>query len=195
MHRHFEADTSHLPNGEGHEREFDDAQKQWLQGFVSGIEARKAADKLASRTAGVPSGGGGQPIGPDALQHAAQDRTVALGRQAGRRGNRQARAPSARSLGRGGGARRGGAVPQGHRRLPHQVSRALLRRAGREFLHVPAAHSQRHPECLADARPGRCRGCLRRRLCRCDDARQPADSRDPGAGMRSTCCSPCRISG
>ena len=57
--------------------EFDDAQKQWLQGFVSGIEARKAADKLASRTAGSSSEG--QPIGPDALQHAAQDRIVASG--------------------------------------------------------------------------------------------------------------------
>jgi len=57
--------------------EFDDAQKQWLQGFVSGIEARKAADKLASRAAGAPAGG--QATGPDALQHAAQDRTIAAG--------------------------------------------------------------------------------------------------------------------
>ena len=56
--------------------DFDHAQKQWLQGFVSGIEARKAADKLASRTQGEPSG---QPIGPDALQHAAQDRAVSAG--------------------------------------------------------------------------------------------------------------------
>jgi ferredoxin-nitrite reductase len=60
--------------------DFDDQQKQWLQGFVSGIEARRAADKLAGRTAGVPSAtlptqGGG----PDALQHAAQDRAVAAG--------------------------------------------------------------------------------------------------------------------
>ena len=52
--------------------EFDDAQKQWLQGFVSGIEARKAADKLAPRASGAP-------IGPDALQHAAQDRAMASG--------------------------------------------------------------------------------------------------------------------
>ncbi len=60
--------------------EFDDAQKQWLQGFVSGIEARKAADKLAARAPGVPGGqSAGQPIGPDALQHAAQDRAVAAG--------------------------------------------------------------------------------------------------------------------
>ncbi|MCC8430184.1 NirA family protein [Reyranella aquatilis] len=57
--------------------EFDDAQKQWLQGFVSGIEARKAADKLASRPPGAPAAG--QAIGPDALQHAAQDRAVAAG--------------------------------------------------------------------------------------------------------------------
>ena len=60
--------------------EFDDQQKQWLQGFVSGIEARKAADRLASRASGVaaaqpPS----QSIGPDALQYAAQDRAVAAG--------------------------------------------------------------------------------------------------------------------
>lgn len=56
--------------------EFDDAQKQWLQGFVSGIEARKAADKLASRTG---SSSEGRLIGPDALQHAAQDRAMAAG--------------------------------------------------------------------------------------------------------------------
>jgi ferredoxin-nitrite reductase len=56
--------------------EFDDQQKQWLQGFVSGIEARKAADKLARRAPGAPAA---RPIGPDALQHAAQDRAVAAG--------------------------------------------------------------------------------------------------------------------
>lgn len=56
--------------------DFDDQQKQWLQGFVSGIEARKAADRLNGRsTTGSP----GTPAGPDALQHAAQDRAVAAG--------------------------------------------------------------------------------------------------------------------
>src|SRR4051812_10232606 len=55
--------------------EFDDQQKQWLQGFVSGIEARKAADKLARRTSGDQA----PLVGPDALQFAAQDRTVAAG--------------------------------------------------------------------------------------------------------------------
>ena len=56
--------------------EFDAEQKQWLQGFVSGIEARKAADKLATRTANASAS---PTVGPDALQYAAQDRTVAAG--------------------------------------------------------------------------------------------------------------------
>jgi ferredoxin-nitrite reductase len=56
--------------------EFDDQQKQWLQGFVSGIEARKAADKLAIRSAGAAAS---PTVGPDALQYAAQDRTTAAG--------------------------------------------------------------------------------------------------------------------
>jgi ferredoxin-nitrite reductase len=56
--------------------QFDDQQKQWLQGFVSGIEARKAADKLANR---APVAAGGAVVGPDSLQAAAQDRTVAAG--------------------------------------------------------------------------------------------------------------------
>ena len=56
--------------------EFDGEQKQWLQGFVSGIEARKAADKLATRSAGAAAS---PTVGPDALQYAAQDRTIASG--------------------------------------------------------------------------------------------------------------------
>ncbi|MCF8533318.1 MAG: NirA family protein [Reyranella sp.] len=56
--------------------EFDDQQKQWLQGFVSGVEARKAADRLSGRASGTSAA---QPVGPDALQHAAQDRTTAAG--------------------------------------------------------------------------------------------------------------------
>ncbi|MDP2373661.1 NirA family protein [Reyranella sp.] len=60
--------------------DFDDQQKQWLQGFVSGIEARKAADKLAGRTAGAPAAAQlNQGGGPDTLQQAAQDRAIAAG--------------------------------------------------------------------------------------------------------------------
>jgi len=56
--------------------DFDDQQKQWLQGFVSGIEARKAADRLNGRST---TGSTGTPAGPDALQRAAQNRAVAAG--------------------------------------------------------------------------------------------------------------------
>ncbi len=54
--------------------EFDDQQKQWLQGFVSGIEARKAADKLTNRSAAAAA-----PSNLDTLQTAAQDRAIAAG--------------------------------------------------------------------------------------------------------------------
>jgi ferredoxin-nitrite reductase len=50
--------------------EFTDRQKRWLEGFTSGLSARKAA---------APAVTAAQPIGPDALQYAAQDRTVAAG--------------------------------------------------------------------------------------------------------------------
>src|SRR5512139_3095217 len=54
--------------------DFDDQQKQWLQGFVSGLEARKAADKPTNRSAAAAA-----PSNLDALQIAAQDRTLAAG--------------------------------------------------------------------------------------------------------------------
>jgi len=54
--------------------EFDDQQKQWLQGFVSGLEARKAADRLTNRSTVAVA-----PSNVDALQTAAQDRAVAAG--------------------------------------------------------------------------------------------------------------------
>jgi ferredoxin-nitrite reductase len=52
--------------------EFTDQQKRWLEGFTSGLAARKAASPQAAVAAS-------QPIGPDALQYAAQDRAVAAG--------------------------------------------------------------------------------------------------------------------
>jgi ferredoxin-nitrite reductase len=52
--------------------EFTDQQKRWLEGFTSGLAARKTAATPAAPAAA-------QPIGPDALQYAAQDRAVAAG--------------------------------------------------------------------------------------------------------------------
>jgi ferredoxin-nitrite reductase len=52
--------------------DFTEQQKRWLEGFTSGLAARKTgATPVATATS--------QAIGPDALQHAAQDRTVAAG--------------------------------------------------------------------------------------------------------------------
>jgi ferredoxin-nitrite reductase len=53
--------------------EFTDQQKRWLEGFTSGLTARKAATPAAAVPAAAP------PVGPDALQHVAQDRAVASG--------------------------------------------------------------------------------------------------------------------
>src|SRR6201996_4045260 len=55
--------------------EFTDQQKRWLEGFTAGLVARKATTPAA---APVPPASGA-PIGPDALQYAAQDRAVAAG--------------------------------------------------------------------------------------------------------------------
>lgn len=56
---------------------FDDIQKQWLQGFVSGLEARRAAAGGTASTTVAPATA--PASGPDALQHAAQDRVLAAG--------------------------------------------------------------------------------------------------------------------
>src|SRR5262245_20429658 len=52
--------------------DFTDQQKRWLEGFTSGLAARKTSAAPAAPAAA-------QPIGPDALQYAAQDRAVAAG--------------------------------------------------------------------------------------------------------------------
>src|SRR5476651_2731939 len=54
--------------------EFTDQQKRWLEGFTSGLAARKAASPGSTAAPATA-----QPIGPDALQYAAQDRTIAAG--------------------------------------------------------------------------------------------------------------------
>ncbi len=51
--------------------EFTDQQKRWLEGFTAGLGVRKPATAQGSPVA--------QPVGPDALQYAAQDRAVAGG--------------------------------------------------------------------------------------------------------------------
>ena len=56
--------------------DFTEQQKRWLEGFTSGLAARKAGATAAAPPPPQPSL---SSMGPDALQHAAQDRTVAAG--------------------------------------------------------------------------------------------------------------------
>jgi ferredoxin-nitrite reductase len=60
------------------ERDFSDAQKRYLEGFASGVEARRAAAGLKSLAAG---GAGMAPTGPDAAHLQAMARWEALGRK------------------------------------------------------------------------------------------------------------------
>jgi ferredoxin-nitrite reductase len=53
--------------------EFTDQQKRWLEGFTSGIAARKAATPAPAAATAAP------PVGPDALQYTAQDRALSAG--------------------------------------------------------------------------------------------------------------------
>jgi ferredoxin-nitrite reductase len=52
--------------------DFTPDQKRYLEGFVSGLSAARAAK-------GVTGGGKGEPVGPDAIHIKAQDRTIAAG--------------------------------------------------------------------------------------------------------------------
>ena len=72
---------------------------------------------------------------------------------------------------------RQGPVPQGRRQFPLALPRPVLRGADAELLHVPPAHSQRHPLALAVRRRRRSGRALRRRLRARHHARQSADSR------------------
>src|SRR5471030_3492872 len=58
--------------------EFTDQQKRWLEGFTSGLAARKAASP-GSAAASATAQPSLSSIGPDALQYAAQDRAIAAG--------------------------------------------------------------------------------------------------------------------
>src|SRR5262245_7144304 len=60
------------------DRDFSDEQKRYLEGFVSGVQASRAAAGLKP-LAGV--GGTSEPTGPDAAHHKAMARFEAQGRK------------------------------------------------------------------------------------------------------------------
>ena len=72
---------------------FTEAQKQYLQGFVSGVDLQRHNKGLGSLAGSLPilnngaaasGGGGGEMVtvgGPDAIHRAAQDRFIADGKK------------------------------------------------------------------------------------------------------------------
>ena len=80
-----------------------------------------------------------------------------------------------------------GQFPKGARQFPLALPRPVLRGAGAELLHVPAAHRQRHPHALAARRRRRPGRGARRRLRARDHARQSADPRRDAARAPSPC--------
>jgi ferredoxin-nitrite reductase len=63
--------------------EFAPEQKRYLEGFVSGLQAARAARGLqtGNGAAAIPGSGGAEPVGPDAAAIKAQDRFVGAGRK------------------------------------------------------------------------------------------------------------------
>jgi ferredoxin-nitrite reductase len=63
--------------------EFAPEQKRYLEGFVSGLQAARAARGLqtGNGAAAIPGSGGAEPVGPDAAAMKAQDRVVSAGQK------------------------------------------------------------------------------------------------------------------
>jgi ferredoxin-nitrite reductase len=63
--------------------EFAPEQKRYLEGFVSGLQAARAARSLqtGNGAAAIPGSGGAEPVGPDAAAIKAQDRFVGAGKK------------------------------------------------------------------------------------------------------------------
>jgi ferredoxin-nitrite reductase len=63
--------------------EFAPEQKRYLEGFVSGLQAARAARGLptGNGAAAIPGSGGAEPVGPDAAALKAQDRVIGAGQK------------------------------------------------------------------------------------------------------------------
>ncbi len=135
--------------------DFTEEQKQYLQGFFAGILTRRGAGAASAAPIAIPGTNGAGPVlspaapapsGPEAIHRAAQDRFLAEGKKltAEEMAKRTKNPFDMWDEMRANAAT--GEISQGHRRLPAQVPWPVLRGAGAERLHVPAAHARRHPE-------------------------------------------------
>ncbi len=144
-------------------------QQEYLKGFMAGVDAKR----------GSPLGGVPAPAtDPADLQRAAQDRTVAEGGKLVPEEEAKRKKHPLDRFGEISALAAETEVPEGDGRLPDQVPRPVLRRAGAEQLHVPAAHAGRHPEHAPVPRRRRDRRGAGRRVRRRHHPRQPAGPRD-----------------
>ena len=158
------------------DNEFSGEQKRYLEGYMSGLTVGRAVHTLTSgRTGGKATG---EPTGPDAIHIKAQDRVLEAGGKLSdpEKFKRELNPLDGYAQLESAGAQQRGA--QAGRQFPLAFPWAVLRRAGAELLHVPAAHSQRHPHARQIRGPCRSGGAIRRRLFACHHARQPPDARD-----------------
>ena len=157
--------------------DFSPDQKRYLEGFVSGLNAARA-------TRGALPGGQERAERPRRDSSQGAGPRHGGGRQACGPGEGQARAASVRRVRAAEGAGREERAAEARGQFPLALFRPVLRRAGAKLVHVPAAHSERHPAALAARRRRRPRGTLRRAVRACDDAGEPADPRDRAEARR-----------
>ncbi len=132
---------------------FTDEQKQYLDGFLSGIAVRRGD--------GAPGAGGDRDRYSRNRHPSCSARPLhRCGQEARARGRGEAQSASARYVGRVACRSRRGPLPQRHRRLSSQILRPVLCRAGAGFIHVPAAHPERRASAASDDRPRRARRAL-----------------------------------
>ncbi len=138
-------------------QDFTEEQRRYLEGFVSGVQARRASQGL--KPLGSEGGSGAaQPAGPDKEHLAAMARFEAAGKKLSpeEKAKRDEHPFDAYARFKAESAK--GQFPKGARQFPLALPRPVLRGADAELLHVPAAHRQRHPLALAvrrRRRPGR----------------------------------------
>ena len=165
--------------------DFSSEQKRYLEGFVAGVQIAKAAKSVA----GVPASTGSAAPAPEPTRTRRRGLQSAEPRarrrqEAFRSGKVQARGASLRQLRAPQGARRAQRISEAARQFPLAVLRLVLRRAESEFVYVPLAYPERHPQSGAVRRRRRPRRALWRRLRPCHHARQSADPRDRSAQRR-----------
>ena len=123
--------------------DFSPEQKRYLEGFTSGLQIARLGPRI-----GKPAAGRADRARCRASR-SAQDRTSLRGGKKLSTTRRSSSAMSIRSTptaaaGAGGEER----AAQARRQFPLALLRPVLRRAGAELLHVPAAHPERHPHAI-----------------------------------------------